>query len=176
MTTTDYRRKTEQTLIKEFLDTFYNKMGYYPTVITNTNIETKDGLTILSLNELEKYFKPLLPTLFQRNVTLQSKDRSRSLVELRFIFFFIARTMRYNLIDIGRFCGGRDHTTVIHGLRTFKNLYETDENFRGRYYTIINNIKKDYEPPTLDNFNKTKDQSQSNLFSGLLQGEDTTIE
>ena len=154
MTILDYRRKTEQKLIKEFLDTFYEKVGYYPTVVTNTNIETKDGLTILSLNELEEYFEPLLPTIYQKKTSLNSKDRSRSLVELRFIFFFIARTMRYNLKDIGRFCGGRDHTTVIHGLRTFKNLYETDENFRNRYYFIINNIKKAYEPQTLEYFDK----------------------
>jgi chromosomal replication initiator protein len=154
MTILDYRRKTEQKLIKEFLDTFYEKVGYYPTVVTNTNIETKDGLTILSLNELEEYFEPLLPTIYQKKTSLNSKDRSRSLVELRFIFFFIARTMRYNLKDIGRYCGGRDHTTVIHGLRTFKNLYETDENFRNRYYFIINNIKKAYEPQTLEHFDK----------------------
>jgi len=57
--------------------------------------------------------------------------------------------MRYNLKQLGIYMGGRDHTTVIHGINTFRNLYETDPLFKDKYYLIINQIKKDYEPSTL---------------------------
>jgi hypothetical protein len=155
----EYKKKIEHELIKGFLDKFYHKVGYYPTVITNTNIETKDGLAILNLSDLEKHFEPYLPTIYERKMSLSSKDRNRSLVDLRFIFFFIARTMMYNLKDIGMYCGGRDHTTVIYGLKTFNNLYKTDENFRNRYKTIINNIKKSYESQTLEHTDKVELES-----------------
>jgi hypothetical protein len=55
-------------------------------------------------------------------------------------------------------------------------LYETDDRFRNRYYDIINAIKKDYESSTMDYLDKAQDQPQSNLFFGLLQGEDPTFE
>ena len=108
-------------------------------------------MIILTLPELEKYFEPHVPAvLFGRKVTLGTKDRSRELVELRCIFFFIARSMKYGLKQLGRYLGNRDHTTVIHGINTFRNLYETDERFREKYYLIINNIKKDYEPSAME--------------------------
>lgn len=155
----EYKKKIENELIKGFLDKFYHKVGYYPTVITNTNIETKDGLGILNLNDLAKYFEPYLPTIYERKMSLSSKNRNRSLVDLRFIFFFIARTMMYNLRDIGMYCGGRDHTTVLHGLKTFKNLYETDIKFKSIYTTIINNIKQKYEPSTMEYLNQMEVES-----------------
>ena len=58
--------------------------------------------------------------------------------------------MRYGLKQLGKYLGGRDHTTVMHGVNTFRNLYETDPLFRNKYYLIINQIKKDYESSTLD--------------------------
>lgn len=175
MTTTEYKKKIEDELVKNFLNEFYEKVGYYPTVIINRQVKTK-GSKLLTLSELETYFEPYLPTIFGKKMKLTAKSRSRPLPELRFIFFFIARTLRYGLLEIGQHVGKRDHTTVIHGLTTFKNLYETDDGFRNRYYDIINAIKKDYESSTLDYLDKTQDQPQPNLFFGLLQGENPTFE
>jgi hypothetical protein len=149
MNPAEYKKKVEHDLIKEFLTKFYQKVGYYPTVVTNHRI-TDDGVITLTLPELEKYFEPHLPTRFNKTVSLALKDRTRSIVELRCIFFFIARSMKYPLKHLGNYMGGRDHTTVMHGITTFRNLYETDPLFRDKYYLIINQIKKDYEPSTLD--------------------------
>jgi len=148
MNPAEYKKKAEHDLITEFINRFYDKIGYYPTVVTNHRI-TDDGIITLTLPELEKYFEPHLPTFYNKKTKLQSKDRNRPLVELRCIFFFIARSMRYNLKQLGIYMGGRDHTTVIHGINTFRNLYETDPLFKDKYYLIINQIKKDYEPSTL---------------------------
>lgn len=148
MDTADYKKKVEQQLIKEFLNKFYEKVGYYPTVITNTNDE--GGVKILTLNQLEEYFEPFLPTIFGKKTSLSNKHRARPLVELRFIFFFIGRQMKYTLLEIGQHVGKRDHTTVLHGLTMFRNLFETDVKFRSTYETIIKNIKKDYEPSAME--------------------------
>lgn len=154
----DYKKKLESQLIKEFLDKFYEKVGYYPTVITDNNI-TDDGVIVLTLPELEEYFKPYLQSRTGRNIRLGSKDRTRYLVELRCIFFFIGRSMRYGLKQLGRYLGDRDHTTVIHGVTTFKNLYDTDPAFRSKYYIIINQIKKDYESSTMDTTDQVERES-----------------
>jgi hypothetical protein len=34
-----------------------------------------------------------------------------------------------SLVDIGRYFG-RDHTTVIHGLKSFKNRYKLEDRFK----------------------------------------------
>ena len=158
MNPTEYKKKVEHDLITEFVNRFYDKVGYYPTVITNHRI-TDDGIVTLTLPELEKYFEPYLPTIFNKKSTLGTKDRSRGIVELRCIFFFIARSMRYGLKHLGTYMGGRDHTTVIHGVNTFRNLYETDPLFRDKYYLIINQIKKDYEPSTLGTIDQMECES-----------------
>jgi hypothetical protein len=159
MNPAEYKKKVEYDLIKEFVNKFYEKVGYYPTVITDHRI-SDNGVVILTLLELEKYFEPHLPALlFGRKVTLGSKDRSRELVELRCIFFFIGRSMRYGLKQLGVYLGNRDHTTVIHNVNTFRNLYETDQRFRDKYYLIINQIKKDYEPSALEYLDQMEPES-----------------
>jgi len=156
MNPAEYKKKVENDLIREFLDKFYEKVGYYPTVVTDNRI-SEDGVIILTLEELERCFDPHLPTFFNKKTGLGSKDRYRPLVELRSIFFFIGRSMKYNLSQLGKYLS-RDHTTVIHNINTFRNLYETDPAFRNKYYLIINQIKKDYEPSALDYLDKTQDK------------------
>ena len=143
-----YEEKLEAKLIKEFSDKFYEKMGYYPTVITK-KVSNQEAV-ILTLPELESYFQEYLPTVFGKKLPLANKNRCRELVELRCIFFFIGRCMHYSLKPMGKYLNGRDHTTVLHGIRTFKNLYDTDPNFKKRYYEIINKIKADYEPSVVE--------------------------
>lgn len=158
MTIIDYKKKMEQQLIDEFVEKFEEKIGYKPTVITDKGV-TPEGLIVLTLNELEDYFTPFLPTIFGKKVTLSSKDRTRSLVELRCMFCFVARSMNYTLKTIGQYLGGRDHTTVIHNIVTFRNLYETEETFKRKYNIILNNIKREYEPSNLEHIDQMESES-----------------
>jgi hypothetical protein len=153
MSPTQYDRELEDELIIEFVNKFHQRTGYYPTVITKSRI-TDMGVVILTLSDLEKYFDPYIPSIvFGRKITLGAKDRIRELVELRCMFFFIGRSMNYSLSELGRYLGNRDHTTVIHGVNVFKNLYETDQKFREKYHLIINKIKRDYESSTVEHIN-----------------------
>ena len=51
-------------------------------------------------------------------IDLQSQRRFLPMAKARQILFWIARTFtKLSLVDIGRRIGGRDHTTVLHGVR-----------------------------------------------------------
>lgn len=54
-----------------------------------------------------------------RVADLQSKKRHKSIAFPRQVCMFLARRhTRYSLEEIGGYFGGRDHTTVLHGVRT----------------------------------------------------------
>jgi len=155
MDTTKDKKTLEQRLIKEFIQNFYEKIGYHPLVILKDGKNSSE-LGMLTLNELETHFAMLLPKLYNEKLNLGHRNRTRAIVELRCIFCFIARSMGYTYREIGVHLGGRDHTTAIHSVTTFKNLYETDEGFRSQYFTIINNINNNYEPSTVDDIDKAQ--------------------
>lgn len=146
----------EKYLITSFLDNFYMEMGYFPTVFGKYYRDQVD-LKVATLPELRKCFDPFLPTKYGKKLTLTSKYRIRELVELRCIFSYLAKKLGYSLKRTGQFLGNRDHTTILNNLRVFRNLYETDENFKNKYLIIITHIKKFYESPVMDHLDKVED-------------------
>ena len=59
------------------------------------------------------------------------KSRKRKLSEARKLYCYFMRTkLKWELREIGETIGGRDHTTVIHNINVYKDLYETDDDFR----------------------------------------------
>jgi chromosomal replication initiation ATPase DnaA len=157
--TQEEQLQTEKELIKEFMEKFHKTLNYYPTVVTRNNtMHNKDDLKIVSLETLQTYFQSFLPTRYGKKMSLSARNRTRCLVELRFIYFFISRSMGYNVVTIGRSVG-MDHTSVLHGLITFKNLYETNDLFRQKYTEIIKHIKLNYEPSIVDYFDKMELES-----------------
>lgn len=154
-----YASHLEKKLIDEFKEKFLAKIGYEPIILTR--IETNEySIPIMSLETLEEYFTPYLPTQYGKKLSLFSKSRKRELVELRMMFCYIARSMRYKLSAVGEFMGGRDHTTVMHNVVTFQNLMETNELFRFRFLDILSHIKEKHEPPTLDKYNQVQPQPE----------------
>jgi chromosomal replication initiation ATPase DnaA len=157
--TTEEQLQKETELVKEFMIHFYKNLNYYPTVITRNNtMHNKDDLKIVKLDKLQTYFETFLPTQYGKKLKLGARNRTRYLVELRFIYFFIARSMGYNVVTIGRSIK-MDHTSVLHGLNTFRNLYETSDPFRQKYIAIINYIKLNYEPSIVDYLDKVELES-----------------
>ena len=62
-----------------------------------------------------------------RTSDLQSKKRHKSIAFPRQVCMFFARKhTRYSLEEIGGYFGGRDHTTVLHAVRTVTGDIETD--------------------------------------------------
>ena len=59
---------------------------------------------------------------------LQSKKRHKSIAFPRQVCMFLARRhTRYSLEEIGGYFGGRDHTTVLHAVRTVDGDTKSDK-------------------------------------------------
>ena len=156
--------KTTQTLeeqkifIKRFMKIFFTKFGYYPTVsLAKNKKENSDNVNLLSLNQLSECFNMFLPKLYGKNVSLVSKTRIREVTELRHIFCYIAKCMHFKMVTIGEFLGKRDHSTVIHSIRTFENLHATDPIFREKYERVKKHIKETYESSIMESVDQAWD-------------------
>jgi chromosomal replication initiator protein len=65
---------------------------------------------------------------------LQSASRRRSIVTTRNLVIYLARQLgNVSLEQLGKFFGGRDHTTVLHGYRTIEEKLATDLQLRKTY-------------------------------------------
>ncbi|MEM9082892.1 MAG: chromosomal replication initiator protein DnaA [Planctomycetota bacterium] len=61
---------------------------------------------------------------------LQSKRRHKSITGPRQVCMYLARKhTRYSLEEIGGYFGGRDHTTVMHAVKTVQTRLELDPHF-----------------------------------------------
>jgi hypothetical protein len=162
-----YAARLEKKLIEEFKTVFQQKLGYSPTVFTRTE-RTASEIPYMTLEELGKLFTKFLPSKYGEVVPLQTTWRMREIVELRSIFCFLAKNMKYSLKNIGRYLG-RDHTTVMHGLKIFRDLFDTDEIFRQKYLTIqkyiIQETKSvDYESFLMDDMLEVQPSTEPALL------------
>lgn len=72
-----------------------------------------------------------------------SKNRSNNIVRPRQIAMYLCKNMTdIPLESIGALLGGRDHSTIIHGINKITDEYETNENVR----SMIETIKKKINP------------------------------
>ena len=70
-----------------------------------------------------------------------SKSKKRELVQARQLAMYFSRKhTKLSLSVIGQQCGGKDHATVLHALKTVTNLLETDKQFRALASEIEKNI------------------------------------
>jgi len=139
--------KLQAKLIHNFQQDFKAKIGCMPIIYVPSH------LGYLSLNDLDECFKPFLPVLKGKPVPLTTQLRIRRLVELRAIYCNIAKKMNFTLKEIARHIKYADHSTVIHVLKLYKALMETDENFQNKVISIENHIKKMTNHPTHESQN-----------------------
>jgi chromosomal replication initiator protein len=72
-----------------------------------------------------------------RLADLQSKKRHKSIALPRQVCMYLARQKtRYSLEEIGGYFGGRDHTTVMHAIRTVGDNRQADEQFAAQVERI----------------------------------------
>lgn len=70
-----------------------------------------------------------------------TRTRKRDIVQARQLaMYFSKKYTKSSLTVIGRQCGGKDHATVLHSLKTVSNLIETDKQFRALANEIEKNI------------------------------------
>jgi chromosomal replication initiator protein len=72
---------------------------------------------------------------------IKGEHRDKYLSLPRQILYYILRVeLGIPLMDIGDLLGGRDHTTILHGVRKISRLLSTDEKMRGDILGIKNQI------------------------------------
>ena len=62
---------------------------------------------------------------------LKEKTRKRAIVQARQLSMYLAKNFTKNSLKvIGKYFGGRDHSTVIHSCQAIQNLLDTDNDFK----------------------------------------------
>ena len=140
MTVSDYAILTEKKLIEDFKQNFFAKMGYHPVVITRFEVDGH-AVECMPLDELKKCFEPFLPERYGRLLPIDAKRRYRELVDLRSMFCFLAKQMKYSLAAIGTALNNQDHTTVIHALSVFRDQMETSPSYKELFINILTHIR-----------------------------------
>ena len=74
---------------------------------------------------------------------LQSRRRHKSVTEPRQVCMWLARKQtRFSLEEIGGHFGGRDHTTVMHSIKTIEERVEAEPSFAHQISTIEDRIPR----------------------------------
>lgn len=67
-----------------------------------------------------------------QNIFLSTR-RQQSLVNARHLAMYLARyNTQCSLLELGRWLGGRDHTTILHGVRRIERMRLTDPDIAAR--------------------------------------------
>ncbi len=67
---------------------------------------------------------------------LYEKTKKREIVQVRQLAMYFCRELDYTHKAIGLQFGGRDHSTVVHAVKSVNNLIDTDINYRNRVADI----------------------------------------
>jgi chromosomal replication initiator protein len=74
--------------------------------------------------------------------SIQSKTRKREIVMARQVIMYLAKQYTsHSLKTIGEYCGGRDHSTVIHAIAAINDLLATEQGFKMSLEEIQRKIK-----------------------------------
>lgn len=145
METKEYRNRLQTKMIAEFQQEFFKKTGIRATVLLEDRGKKSNGIPYLDLDDLENhvnmFISPMLVPASEMNI--RAKCRKRHLVYLRMVFCKLARSMGYTLNAIGSYLG-RDHTTIIHGLRTASDLLDTVDPLFTSLFTNVTNYLRQY--------------------------------
>ena len=74
---------------------------------------------------------------------LRKKQRYRTIVQPRQIGMYLSSLFtEFSTTRIGSYWGGFDHATVLHAIKTVRNLYDTDRFFRNDVDFLYNELHK----------------------------------
>ena len=126
--------------------------GALISLLAQSSLNRKEITIDLAKNMLDKFVKNTVREVsidyIQKVVcdyfdipieTMKSKTRKREIVQCRQLAMFFSKQMTKNsLAMIGKYCGNKDHATVLHACKTVNNLADTDKRFKG----YISDIEK----------------------------------
>ena len=89
-------------------------------------------------------------------VDIDKITRKREIVQVRQIAHFFAKEtsdhfkLSWSLADIGKKIGGKNHATVLHSIKTVKNVCDTDRAFNHKVIAIRDIIRLKFKPEIND--------------------------
>ena len=131
--------------------------GALNKLLAYSNLEKTDITMEIAIKELQNIITPdkpkeITPQLiievvsehFQISIDqMISKNRSSQIARPRQIAMYLCKNMTDTSLDsIGSLLGGRDHSTIIHGINKIDEEYASNETTRG----LIDTIKKKINP------------------------------
>lgn len=82
--------------------------------------------------------------------SIKSKTRKREIVIARHVAMYLAKQYtNHSLQFIGDYCGGRDHSTVLHAIQTINNMLSTEHKFK----LVLEELKRKVQlklPPSVE--------------------------
>lgn len=133
-------RELEGVVISLVAQSMLNKseinMKLVQSVISQFVTQDNQEISIESIKQLvAKHFELTVEKL-------QSKTRLREVVMARQLSMYIAKNFTdSSLKTIGDSFGGRDHTTVLHSLKTVQDMMDTDELFKDKVDTLVRKVR-----------------------------------
>ena len=131
--------------------------GALNKLLAYSNLEKTDITMEIAMKELQNIITPDKPREITPQLIIEvvsehfqisldqmiSKNRSNNIARPRQIAMFLCKTMTETPLDsIGALLGGRDHSTIIHGINKIAEEYETNSQTK----SLIETIKKKINP------------------------------
>lgn len=138
-------RASHDRLIKEVQSLRSTNKKHRETIAElKKELETYKGKNKPSLNHFTLAFNAIKESYPDASIKgLKSPSRKRELVDIRQVFYFIMRSSTSMTFEvIGKMCGGKDHTSVLHGCKVVENVMSYDKAFQSKVITINNRFRK----------------------------------
>lgn len=131
--------------------------GALNKLLAYSNLEKTDITMEIAMKELQNIITPDKPREITPQLIIEvvsehfqisldqmiSKNRSNEIARPRQIAMYLCKTMTDIPLDsIGSLLGGRDHSTIIHGIKKIADEYDSNEQTRN----LIETIKKKINP------------------------------
>lgn len=131
--------------------------GALNKLLAYSNLEKTEITMDIAIKELQNIITPDKPKEITPQLIIEvvsehfqisldqmiSKNRSKDIARPRQIAMYLCKNMTDTPLDsIGALLGGRDHSTIIHGVQKISDGYESDENTKN----LIDTIKKKINP------------------------------
>ena len=116
-------------------------------IILEMSLDVEHYLKVRLMNDLSNKPQLIIEVVSEHfQISLDqmiSKNRSKDIARPRQIAMYLCKNMTDTPLDsIGALLGGRDHSTIIHGVQKISDEYESDETTR----SLIDTIKKKINP------------------------------
>ncbi|ADJ27000.1 chromosomal replication initiator protein DnaA [Nitrosococcus watsonii] len=120
----------------------YSRFTHRPITMELTREALKDLLTLQEkLVTIENIQKTVAEYYKIRVSDLSSKRRSRTIARPRQTAMLLSKELTdHSLTEIGKFFGGRDHTTVLHACRKINELKGTDRRMAEDYQNLLKRL------------------------------------